>query len=77
MERTLKAVKVENFCGISNELHVLQYLIRTGRVMERLDLHAAKRLNNEQRRLVLTAAEEFQKNVERGSRHLRVTLHNA
>ncbi|KAH0900844.1 hypothetical protein HID58_040347 [Brassica napus] len=77
LERTLKAVKVENFCGISNELHVLQYLIRTGRVMERLDLHAAKRLNNEQRRLVLTAAEEFQKNVERGSRHLRVTLHNA
>lgn len=77
LERTLKLVKIKNFRGGSNELHVLKYLIRSGLVMEQLDLYEAKGLNDDQRRLVLTAAEEFQKNVERGSRHLRVTLHNA
>ncbi|KAF2551613.1 hypothetical protein F2Q68_00037790 [Brassica cretica] len=77
LERTLKLVKIKNFRGGSNELHVLKYLIRRGLVMEQLDLYEAKGLNDDQRRLVLTAAEEVQKNVERGSKHLRITLHKA
>lgn len=77
LERTLKVVKVKNFRGSSNELHVLKYLIRRGLVMEQLDLYEAKRLNDDQTRLVLTAAEEVHKNVERGSKHLRITLHKA
>ncbi|KAF3595730.1 hypothetical protein DY000_02027863 [Brassica cretica] len=77
LERTLKLVKIKNFRGGSNELHVLKYLIRRGLVMEQLDLYEAKGLNDDQRRLVLTAAEEVQKNVGRGSKHLRITLHKA
>ncbi|XP_018482490.1 putative F-box/LRR-repeat protein At5g54820 [Raphanus sativus] len=77
LERTLKVVKIKNFRGGSNELHVLKYLIRRGLVMERLDLYEAKGLDEDQKRLVVTAAEEVQKNVERGSKHLRITLHKA
>ncbi|KAF8112319.1 hypothetical protein N665_0065s0092 [Sinapis alba] len=77
LERTLKVVRVNNFRGKPSELHVLQYLIRTGRVMERLELYEAKGLNNDKRRLVLAAAEEVQQNVKKGSRRLRITLHNA
>ncbi|KAL0726360.1 hypothetical protein Bca4012_022453 [Brassica carinata] len=77
LERTLKAVRVNNFCGHSNDVHVLHYLIRTGRVMERLDLYEAKGLNNSKRRLVLAAAKEVKGNMKKGSRHLRITLHNA
>ncbi|XP_018469789.1 putative F-box/LRR-repeat protein At5g54820 [Raphanus sativus] len=77
LERTLKVVKVKNFRSKSNELHVLQYLIRTGRVMEQLDLYEAKGLNDDKRMLVLAAAEEMQQIVKKCSRHVRVTLHNA
>ncbi|CAG7885077.1 unnamed protein product [Brassica rapa] len=77
LERTLKLVKIKNFRGGPNELHVLKYLMRRGLVMEQLDLYEAKGLNDDQRRLVLTAAEEVQKNVERGTKHLRITLHKA
>lgn len=46
-------------------------------MMERLDLYEAKGLDEDQKRLVVTAAEDVQKNVERGSKHLRITLHKA
>ncbi|VVB10413.1 unnamed protein product [Arabis nemorensis] len=77
LEKTLKVVEVKNFRGRPNELHVLQYLIRTGLVMERLDLYEAKGLNDNERRLVLAGAEEVQRKFKRGSSHLRITLHNA
>ncbi|VVB10414.1 unnamed protein product [Arabis nemorensis] len=77
LEKTLKVVKVKNFRGRPNELHVLQYLIRTGLVMERLDLYEAKGLDDNERRLVLAGAEEVQRKFKRGSSHLRITLHNA
>ncbi|KAF8098407.1 hypothetical protein N665_0268s0075 [Sinapis alba] len=77
LERTLKVVEVKNFRGGSNEVHVLHYLIRKGCVMERLDLYEAKGLNDDQRSLVVIAVEEVQKNFERGSKHLRITLHKA
>ncbi|EOA32168.1 hypothetical protein CARUB_v10015424mg [Capsella rubella] len=77
LEKTLKVVKVKNFRGRSNELHVLQYLIRTGRVMERLDLYEAKGLNHKQKSSVLASVEEVQQNFKRASRNLQITLHNA
>ncbi|CAE5986210.1 unnamed protein product [Arabidopsis arenosa] len=77
LEKTLKVVKVKKFRGSSNELHMLQYLIRTGCVMERVDLYEANGLNHNQKRWVLAVVEEFQQNFKSASGHLRITLHNA
>lgn len=77
VEKTLKVVKVKNFCGGSNELQVLNYLIRTGCVMERVDLYEAKELNHNQKKLVLAGAEEVQLKFKRASRHLQITLYSA
>ncbi|KAL1215783.1 F-box protein [Cardamine amara subsp. amara] len=78
VEKTLKVVKVKNFCGGSNELQVLSYLIRTGCVMERVDLYEAQGLlNHDQKKLVLAGAEEVQWKFKRASRHLQITLYNA
>ncbi|KAL9299720.1 putative F-box domain, FBD domain, leucine-rich repeat domain superfamily [Arabidopsis thaliana] len=77
LEKTLKVVKITKFRGSSNELHMLQYLLRTGCVMERVDLYEAEGLNHNQKRWVLAGVEEVQQNFKRASRHLRITLHNA
>ncbi|ESQ53718.1 hypothetical protein EUTSA_v10027438mg [Eutrema salsugineum] len=77
LEKTLKIVKVKNFRGSSNELHVLHYLIRTGRVMEQLDLYEANGLDHKQKRLVLAGAEEVRRYFKKTSRDLQMTLHNA
>ncbi|EOA32480.1 hypothetical protein CARUB_v10015759mg [Capsella rubella] len=77
LEKTLKVVKVKNFTGGFNELQVLQYLIRTGCVLERVDLYEAKGLNPNQKSLVMAGVEKAQKNFKKASKNLRITLNSA
>ncbi|XP_010515300.2 PREDICTED: putative F-box/LRR-repeat protein At1g56400 [Camelina sativa] len=77
LEKTLKVVKVKNFRGSSNELHLLQYLLRTGRVLERVELYEAKGLDHEEKTWIIAGVDEFQKNLKKASSPLKITLYNA
>ncbi|XP_010467500.1 PREDICTED: putative F-box/LRR-repeat protein At1g56400 [Camelina sativa] len=77
LEKTLKVVKVKNFRGSSKELHLLQYLIRNGRVLERVDLYEEKGLDHKQKTWIMAGVEEVQKTLKKDSSHLKITLYNA
>ncbi|XP_010467501.1 PREDICTED: putative F-box/LRR-repeat protein At1g56400 [Camelina sativa] len=77
VEKTLKVVKVKNFCGSSKELHLLQYLIRNGRVLERVDLYEEKGMNHKQKTWIMAGVKELQKTLKKDSSHLKITLYNA
>ncbi|CAN8327409.1 unnamed protein product [Cochlearia groenlandica] len=77
LEKTLKVVKVKNFRGGSNELHVFKYLVRNGCVMDRVEIYEAVGLNHKQHRLVLAAREEIQKYPKKASKHLKIILYKS
>ncbi|XP_010467493.2 PREDICTED: putative F-box/LRR-repeat protein At5g54820 [Camelina sativa] len=77
LEKTLKVVKFKNFRGRANELHLLQYLLRNGRVLERVELYEAKGLDHEEKTWIMAAVEVFKKNLKKASSPLKLTLYNA
>lgn len=74
--KTLKVVEVRNFGGGLYELQVLQYLIRYGRVLERVDFYLSSELEEGQKILARAAADMIGTRFERGSSRLKIFLHN-
>lgn len=72
LERTLKVVEVKGFGGGWFELRVVQYLIRYGRVMERLNLY----VDDAQRNSALVAADMVQQLKKASSRLQIIIIHN-
>ncbi|CAA0409855.1 unnamed protein product [Arabidopsis thaliana] len=72
LRKTLKVVVIRNFCGSSNELNVLRYLIRSasgaGDALERVELYVPNGMEESQAMVVFAKAEMLQ----RTSKHVQV-----
>ncbi|XP_010431599.1 PREDICTED: F-box protein At3g62230-like [Camelina sativa] len=75
LKKTLKVVELKNFTGGSYELHVLEFLIRFGRVLERVDLYLPNELEESQKLLASAEAQKV-RTFEKASEHLSIILHN-
>ncbi|XP_010474441.1 PREDICTED: F-box protein At3g62230-like [Camelina sativa] len=75
LKKTLKVVELKNFTGGLYELHVLEFLIWCGRVLERVDLYLANGLEQGQKDLASAEAQKI-RTFEKASEHLSITIHN-
>ncbi|KAG7566685.1 F-box domain [Arabidopsis suecica] len=75
LKRTLKKVEVWSFSGGTYELHVLKYLIRYGRVLERVDLYLPIGLDEDQMHSARAAADTVGTEFEAASSNLNISLH--
>lgn len=76
LKKTLKVVKLRGFSGGLYELCVLRFLIRCGRVLERVDLYLPTGLVESQRSYAHAAAEIIGTTFETASERLRISLRN-
>lgn len=76
LKKTLKVVELRNFTGGSYEVKVLQFLIRYGRVLERVDLYLPCGVKESQRLLARAAAEKVGTTFAAASERLRIFFHN-
>ncbi|KFK35407.1 hypothetical protein AALP_AA5G280700 [Arabis alpina] len=76
LKSTLKVVEVKNFSGGLRECQVLQYLIRYGRVLERVDMYLSSELDDGHKILAHTAARMIGTMFVKGSSRVRILLHN-
>lgn len=76
LKSTLKVVEVRSFSGGLRECQVLQYLIRYGRVLERVDLYLSSELEEGQKILARAAAQMIGTKFAKGSSRLTILLHN-
>ncbi|VVB06594.1 unnamed protein product [Arabis nemorensis] len=76
LKSTLKVVEVRSFSGGLRECQVLQYLIRYGRVLERVDLYLSSEMEEGQKILARAAAHTIVTRFAKGSSRLSILLHD-